>query len=264
MSGALEDKRTATRLRILVEIANRQPAVSQGEVAEAVGVTSQAVSEYTRQLVEDGYVEKEGRSRYHVTKEGVDWLFQEAKDLRRFADHVTDDVLENVQEDAAIATEELSSGETVTLTVRDGLLHATPGESGPATGVATTDAEKGEDVSITGFEGIIEIDPGSVTVVQVPPTRSGGSRAVDLETLAEMCDDADVVAATGIEAIVSLRKADVEMETSWAAGDVAEAAAARGLSAIVVVTTDLVGRVTDVLRDGDVLYEVTEAARIAE
>jgi putative transcriptional regulator len=264
MSGALEDKRTATRLRILVEIADRQPAVSQGEVAEAVGVTSQAVSEYTRQLVEDGYVEKEGRSRYRVTKEGVDWLFQEAKDLRRFADHVTDDVLESVQEDAAIATEDVAAGETVTLTLRKGLLHASPGGGGPATGVATTDAEAGEDVSITGFEGVIEMDPGGVTVVQVPPARSGGSRALDGASLAAACDDADVVVAAGVEAVVALRKADVDVETSLAAGDVAAEAAARGLESVVVATTDLVGRVTDALRDGDVLYEVTEAARAAE
>ncbi|SFF94544.1 putative transcriptional regulator [Halopelagius inordinatus] len=262
MTGALEDKRTATRLRILVEIADRQPAVSQGEIADAVGVTSQAVSEYIRELVEDDYVEKEGRSRYRVTKEGVDWLFQEVKDLRRFADHVTDDVLESVQEDAAVAAEDVSAGETVTLSLRDGLLHAAPGSSGPATGVATTDAAAGDDVSITGFEGVIEIGPGRVTVVQIPPARSGGSSAVALSALETACDAADVVVAAGVEAVVALRKADVEAETTLAAGEVAAAAAARGLDATVVATADLVGRVTDALRDGDALYEVTEAARV--
>lgn len=262
MTGALEDKRTATRLRILVEIADRQPAVSQGEIADAVGVTSQAVSEYIRELVEDGYVEKEGRSRYRATKEGVDWLFQEAKDLRRFADHVTDDVLESVQEDAAIAAEDVSSGETVTLSLRDGHLSAAPGSSGPATGVATTDAEAGDDVSITGFEGVIEIGPGQATVIQIPPARSGGSSAVDLSALETACGVADVVVAAGVEAVVALRKAGVEAETSLAAGEVAAAAAARGLDATVVATADLVGRVTDALRDGDALYEVTEAARV--
>jgi putative transcriptional regulator len=261
MSGALEDKRTATRLRVLVEIADRQPAVSQGEIAEAVGVTSQAVSEYIRDLVADGYVEKEARSRYSVTKEGVDWLFQQAKDLRRYADHVTDDVLESVQEDAAIATEAVADGETVTLSLREGLLHATPGDEGPATGVATTDAAAGEDVSVTGFEGVMEIEPGRVTVVQVPLARSGGSGAVETDALASVCADADVVVAAGVEAVVALRTADVAIETSFAAGEVAAAAAARGLDATVVATADLVGRVTDALRDGDVLYEVTEATR---
>ncbi|MDQ2053385.1 MarR family transcriptional regulator [Halobellus sp. H-GB7] len=261
MSGALEDKRTATRFRILVEIADRQPAVSQGEIAEAVGVTSQAVSEYIRELVDDGYVEKEARSRYRVTKEGVDWLFQEAKGLQRFAEHVTDDVLESVQEDAAIATATIETGDTVTLSLRDGLLHASPGGSGPATGVATTSADPGEDVSITGFEGVIEIEPGEVTVVQVPSARSGGSRAVSPDELAGICADAAVVVAAGVEAVVALRAAEVDVETSFAAGEVAAAAAARGVDSVVVATADNVGRVTDALRDSDVLYEVTEAGR---
>ena len=259
MTGALEDKRTATRFRILVEIADRQPAVSQGEIADAVGVTSQAVSEYIRDLVADGYVDKEARSRYRVTKEGVDWLFQEAKGLRRFAEHVTEDVLESVQEDAAIATADIEAGDTVTLSLRDGLLHAAPDDTGPATGVATTSAEAGDDVSVTGFEGVIEIDPGRVTVVQVPSARAGGSRAVPAEGLRTVCADASVVVAAGVEAVLSLRDAGVDPETTFAAGDVAAEAAARGVDAVVVATADAVGRVTDALRDGDVLYEVTEA-----
>ncbi|WP_101296320.1 DUF7839 domain-containing protein [Halegenticoccus soli] len=259
MNGALEDKRTATRFRILVQIADRQPAVSQGEIADAVGITSQAVSEYIRALVEDGLVDKEGRSRYRVTKEGVDWLFQEAKSIRRYADHVTEDVLGSVQEDAAVATEDVSAGETVTLTLREGLLHATPGADGPATGVATTDAEAGTDVSVTGFEGVIEMEPGNVAVVQVPSIRAGGSRAVDPDVLRAACEGADVVVAAGVEAIVALRSTGIEPAVTVAAGSVAAEAAARGQSVAVVATTDVVGRVTDALRDGEVTYEVVEA-----
>ncbi|NEU57598.1 winged helix-turn-helix transcriptional regulator [Halorussus sp. MSC15.2] len=260
MADVLENKRTATRFRILAEIAERQPAVSQGEIAEAVGVTSQAVSEYIRALVEDGLVEKEGRSRYTVTKEGVDWLLQEATDVRRYADHVTDDVLGNVQEDAAIATDDVSEGDPVTLSLRDGLLHATPGEEGPATGVATTDAEAGGDVGVTGFEGIIDFDPGTVTIFQVPPVRSGGSSVTDAETLTDACESADIVVATGVEAVVALRRADADPATTFAAGEVAAEAAGRGLDAVVVSTADQVGRVTDALRDANVAYEVTELA----
>ncbi|NHN58026.1 MULTISPECIES: MarR family transcriptional regulator [Halorussus] len=258
MADVLENKRAATRFRILAEIAEHQPAVSQGEIAESVGVTSQAVSEYIRALVEDGLVEKEGRSRYTVTKEGVDWLLQAATDVRRYADHVTEDVLGNVQEDAAIATDGVEEGDPVTLSLRDGLLHASPGEAGPATGVATTDAEAGADVGVTGFEGIIDFEPGTVTIVQVPPVRSGGSSAVDAETLAATCESADLVAATGVEAVVALRRADVDPATTFAAGEVAAEAAGRGLDAVVVSTADLVGRVTDALRDADVAYEVSQ------
>ncbi|MHB9285750.1 winged helix-turn-helix transcriptional regulator [Halobacteriales archaeon Cl-PHB] len=256
MVDVLESKRDATRFRILVEIADRQPAVSQGEIADAVGVTSQAVSEYIRELVEDGYVEKEGRSRYRVTKEGVDWLFGAAGNIRRFADHVTEDVLGGVQEDAAIAEAAIAEGETVTLSMVDGLMHASPGAAGVATGVATTDADPGDVVGVTSFEGVIEFEPGTVTVIQVPPVRSGG--VDDPDALAAACADADLVAVAGVEAVVALRATDTDFSTYFAPGAVAADAASRGLDAVVVATTDSLGRVTDALRDEGIAYEVTE------
>ncbi|MFB6153370.1 MAG: MarR family transcriptional regulator [Halodesulfurarchaeum sp.] len=258
MVEVLEDKRSATRFRILVEIADRQPAVSQGEIAEAVGVTSQAVSEYIGELVEAGYVTKEARSRYQVTNEGVDWLLRSATEVRRFADRVTEDVLGGVQEDAAIATDAIEQGETVTLSMEDGLLHAAPGGTGPATGVATTDAAPGEDVGVSGFEGVIDFEPGSVTVFQVPPVRAGGSRRVDGDDLAEVCAGTPLVLAAGIEALVSVRKADIEANVVFAAGEVAAAAADRGVDVAIVATADEVGRVTDPLRDAGTAYAVSE------
>jgi len=259
MADVLDDKRSATRFRILVEIAERQPAVSQGEIADAVGVTSQAVSEYIRELVEQGLVEKEGRSRYRVTREGVDLVLRDATEVRRFVDHVTEDVLGSVQEDAAIATHDLEEGETVSLTMREGLFHATPGDVGDATGVTTTAAAAGQDVGVTGFEGLVDLDPGTVTVLQVPPIRSGGSRAVDADLVAGAAADADLVVAAGVEAVVALRTVDVEPATAFAAGEVAAEAANRGLDVLATATTDAVGRVTDALRDADAAYDVTEA-----
>ncbi|WP_254528394.1 winged helix-turn-helix transcriptional regulator [Natrinema gelatinilyticum] len=258
MVDVLDTKRAATRFRILVQIAERQPAVSQGEIAEEVGVTSQAVSEYIRELVDDGLVEMEGRSRYRVTREGVDWLFRTADDVRRFADHVTGDVLGAMSEDAYIATDDIEEGDTVTLTVEDGLLHATPESDGPATGIATTDAEAGTDVGVTSFEGVMELEPGSVTVLQVPSIRTGGSRAIADETVTNACDEADLVAATGVEAIVACRQAGTDPAVTFAVGEVVADAANHGLSVTAVATTDAVGRVTDALRDADVSYEVLE------
>ena len=258
MTEVLEDKRTATRFRILVEIADRQPAVSQGEIASAVGVTSQAVSEYIRDLDEEGFVEKEGRSRYRVTNEGVDWLLRMAGDVRRFADRVTDDVLGGVYEDAAIATGAIEAGDVVTLSMKNGLLHATPGETGPATGIATTDAAAGEDVGVSGFEGVIDFAPGSVTLYQVPPVRSGGSQAVEPDRLEAACEAADLVMAAGVEAVVTVRAATIEPATTFATGEVAAAAAQRGVQVVIVVTADEIGRVTDPLRDAGTSYEVSD------
>jgi putative transcriptional regulator len=256
MVDVLENKRAATTFRVLAEIAERGPAVNQGEIAEAVGVTSQAVSEYIRELDERGFVEKEARSRYQVTKEGVDWLFQQAADVRRFADHVTDDVLGSMQEDAAVAQGAISEGETVSLSIDGGLLHATPGDEGPATGVATTDAEAGDVVGVTGFAGVIDLEPGSVTVYQVPPVRTGGT--LDVSMLARSAEDTTLVVADGVEAVVALRDAGVEPDVTFAAGEVAADAANRGVDVVVVVTSDLAGRVTDALREEQLAYEVAD------
>ena len=256
MVDVLDNKRSATKFRVLVEIAERQPAVNQGEIAEAVGVTSQAVSEYIRELVDNGFVEKEARSRYRVTKRGVDWLIRQASDVRRFADHVTEDVLGSMQEDAAFATADIEAGETVSLSIQEGLLHAAPGDDGPATGIATTDADAGAVVGVTGFAGVIDLEPGTVTVFQVSPIRSaepGESTALASATAA-----ADVVAAAGVEAVAVLEASGFDPDVTFAAGEVAADAAGRGLDVVVVATTDLAGRVTDALRDAGLAYEVDD------
>jgi putative transcriptional regulator len=256
MVDVLENKRAATKFRVLVEIADRQPAVNQGEIADAVGVTSQAVSEYIRALVAEGFVDKEARSRYRVTNEGVDWLFHQAGDVRRFADHVTEDVLGSMQEDAALATDDVESGEHVSLFIEEGLLRATPGDAGPATGIATTDAGAGEVVGVTGFTGIIDLEPGQVTVFQVPPIRS--EHPEGSAKLADATAEADIVAAAGVEAVASLRRSGASADVTVAAGEVAADAAGRGLDVVVVATTDLGGRVTDALRDAGLSYEVDD------
>jgi putative transcriptional regulator len=265
MVDVLANKRAAMRFRVLVEIAERQPAVSQGEIADAVGVTSQAVSEYIRELVEEGLVEKEGRSRYRVTTEGVDWTLSAAADVRRFADHVTDDVLGSVQEDAAIATDAIEEGQTVGLSMHEGLQHATPrsedddasGQTGSATGVATTDGDAGDVVGVTGFEGVIDLKPCEAHVIQVPSVRSGLPDESDLTEIRRACERADVVVAAGVEAVGALREVGIDSVGHFAAGEVAADAASRGLDAVVVASVDNVGRVTDALRDAGAAYEVS-------
>src|SRR6056297_3340270 len=169
MVDVLDNKRVATRLRILVEIAERQPAVSQSEIADEVGVTSQAVSEYIRELVDDGFGEKEARSRYRVMNEA-----------------------------AAIATDDISEGETVFLSMREGYIHAAPSDGGDATAVATTDADAGGDVGVAEREGVIDLEPGTVTVVQIPPVRAGGAGAADLSSREGGIEAADLVVASGV------------------------------------------------------------------
>jgi len=255
--SVLRSKRNATRYQILVEIAERQPAVSQREVAEEIGITAQAVSDYLQDLVSQGYVRKEGRGRYEVTKEGVDWLISRTEDLRSFVDHVAQDVVGGVDVETAIATDEIREGETVSLSMRDGTLHATPG----ATAVAVTDARADGDVGVTNVEGVVGYDLGEVTVVSVPAIRDGGAATVDDDLIADHAAANDLLAAAGTEALVAARSAGVEPDVRFGTAGAVEEAAVKGLDVLLVVVADQLSRHTDTLREANVGYAVIDTAR---
>ncbi|WP_281195215.1 MarR family transcriptional regulator [Halorubrum sp. F4] len=264
----LDNKRDASKYRVLVEIAARQPAVSQGEIAEVLGVTSQAVSDYVRELVERGYVEKRGRGRYEVTKEGVDWLITRTDALSEFVSRVSEDVLGSVDVDAAIAIDPVSEGDEVRLTMRDGVLHATAERAGetsadgetpgggetPATAIAVTGGVAGEAIGVTEFEGVVEYDPGVVTVIPVPVVTEGKPPSV--EAVTERVNDEGFVAIAGTEAYALAMRAGIDPEIRFGTVDAVPQAALRGLDVLLLVSTDELSRHTTQLRESSVRYEV--------
>ena len=259
-AGVLRSKRNATRYQILVEIADRQPAVNQQEIADAIGITAQAVSDYLRDLVEEGYVTKYGRGRYEVTKEGVDWLISRTDDLDRFVQHVSERVIGQVEVETAVATTAITDGETVSLSMQDGVLRAVAGGAGNATAVAVTDAEAGRDVGVTNVEGVVDYDLGSVTIVSIPRVQHGGSSSVDPERIAGMTADHDLLAVGGVEAIAAAAAADVDPDIRYGSTAAVREAAAKGLDVLLVSTTDRVPAHTDTLRDQNLSYEVVDVA----
>jgi putative transcriptional regulator len=257
-AGVLRSKRDATRYQILVEIAQRQPAVSQQEVADAIGVTAQAVSDYLQGLVAEGYVEKHGRGRYEVTNEGVDWLMSRTEALRDYVSHVSEDVLGRVEVDTAIATATIEEGRPVSLSMRDGVLRATPGSAGSATGVAVTAAEAGGDVGVTEFEGLVDYEWGEVRVVSVPRVHEGGSGAVDADALAERAADIDLLAVAGVEAFAAVSRTELDPDIRFGVAAAVTEAAHRGLDVLVVASVTELSAITDALRDGDLGYDVMD------
>lgn len=256
-SAVLQSKRDATKYQILVEIAERQPAVSQQEIADAIGVTSQAVSNYLQELVEETHVEKHGRGRYEVTKEGVDWLISETDALASFASHVSEEVIGRVDVESALATGEIREGERVSLTMREGYLHATAGDIGDATAVAVTSASEGEDVGVTDFDGVVDYDLGTVTVVSVPLVQDGGSRRIDSDVTAHASGH-DLLAVAGTEALAAARRLEVTPDITFGTVDAVREAALKGLDVFLLVVADQLSGHTDALREHNVTYEVLD------
>jgi len=257
--GVLRSKRNATRYQILVEIAERQPAVNQQEIADAIGITAQAVSDYLQDLVEQGYVNKHGRGRYEVTKEGVDWLISQTDDLREFVDHVSEDVIGQVETETAIASTAVSEGETVSLTMQDGVLRAMAGDTGGATAVAVTDADADEDVGITNVEGVVDYELGTVAIVSMPQVQDGGSRAVNGDRVRALAEEHDLVAVAGVEAIALAERTGLEPDIQFGSASAVREAAAKGLDVLLLAATDTLSKHTDSLREQNVSYEVVDA-----
>jgi putative transcriptional regulator len=258
-AGVLESKRTATAYRILVAVAQRQPAVNQREIAEAVGVTAQAVSDYLGDLAERGFVDKQGRGRYEITKEGVDWLISETGTLREFVEYVATEVLEEVEVETALATADLAEGERVSLSMRDGVLHAEPGTRGPATAVTVTDAGAGEAVGVTNVEGVIDYDLGTVTVLAMPPVREGGSAAVDGEVVTRLAAEHDLVAVDAPEGLAAVREGGLEPDLRFGVAGGVPDAATKGLDVLLLATSKSVSTHTETLREANIGYELLDA-----
>jgi len=235
----LTDRRETTRFRILVEVAENQPAVSQTEIADAIGLTPQAVSEHMSSLVDEGLVDKRRRGRYKITKEGADVVLSRAESLEEYVEHVTEEVVGRVFVDTAVADAAVEEGDEVELRMRDGFLRATPTEEAePPKARAVTDAREREDVGVAEFEGLIEFDRGTVTVVTVPSVEDGGSAEADLEDI-DVTLDCEVFAA-GTEAAVALEKAGVDYRRH-AATQAAVEASRNGVSSTVVAVEGRLG-----------------------
>ncbi len=237
LTTILRSKRESTRFQCLVEIAEHQPAVRQLEIAERLGITPQAVSEYIRELVDDGMVSSQGRGRYEVTREGIEWVLTHAEQLETYARHVRRDLIQQVSIWAAIAAETLDEGEIVGVYMRDGLLYAGR-EPRSANGAVVRSARAGEDIGVTRLSGLIEHREGLVHVAKVPRVEKGGSAAVDFAVLASLASGIPVVAAVGIEARVALQKAGRPADMFFGAREGVIEAAFHGLDCLLCCVDD--------------------------
>jgi len=261
MAQILKSKNLATKFQIMVEIAAHQPNIQQKDIAPRLGITSQAVSEYVKELIKDGWLSSEGRSRYKVTKEGVDWILQMSRQLHSYAWFVSKAVAD-ISTTTAIADSDLSVGQPSSLYMKDGLLFASDAISDKvAKGIAVTEAEKGQDVGIRNIEGVIKLEPAEVKIGKVPNVQDGGSRSTDLARLKKEIKEARLVGAMGTEALVALRQIDVKPGYVQGVREAAIEAAYCGLPFLVVCSEDKVSILVQRLEEENLGYQVIDLSQ---
>ena len=262
MVNILQSKRESSRFQILVEIAAHQPNLRQKEVAEHLGVTPQAISEYIKELVANGLVTTDGRMRYSITKEGVEWLLEGAAELKRYARVVMEDIISHVSVWTALAEADLAEGERVFLEMRGGLLYANRKEGIEASGITISDARAGEDVGVSDLKGLISLDEGVIVVAKVPRVQAGGSRKVDVDTLKTLVSGERMIGALGIEALVALRKAGREPDVIFGAKESAVEAAFHGINSVIVSVDEQVPSLLERLESEGLKYELVDLTTV--
>jgi len=255
----LRSKKETTKFQILVEIAEHQPDVMQKEIAQRIGITPQAVSEYIKDLVSEGYLFSDGRMRYRITKNGVEWVLERAIELKKYARFVMEDIVSHVSVATAIARGQFTKGDAVSLMMENGLLFA--GTDGDVTGITISDAEAGEDVGVTDLKGMISFPQVNITICKVPRVEKGGSRSVDLEMLKRRSIDKPYIAAIGVEALISLRKISIQPNILFGAKESVVEAAFHGLSSLVVSVDEEVPSLLNRLESEGLNYEVVDLSK---
>lgn len=257
MAQVLQDKGLLTKFRILVELAKGQPSIQQKDVASRLSVTPQAISQYIEKLIDDGWVVSDGRSKYRVTRVGVNWILKILRELGSYS-ALAQRAVTSLTICTAVADCALSQGQTVGLAMKRGLLLATGAVGKGAKGIAISDARKGEDVGISHIEGIVELQKGQITILKVVSIQKGGSKRVDLARLKEEVDKAPLLGAIGIEALTTLKRIDVAPQYFYGVKEAVVEAARSGLSSVVVCVEEDVPGLVQRLTEDNLSYELLD------
>lgn len=257
MVEILRSKNLTTRFQILVEIAAKQPNIQQRDIAKTLNVTPQAVSDYVKQLLQDGLLTSSGRSRYRISAKGVNWILKQLKEAQEYFNSV-EKTVSNIKVSAAVAACSLSQGQTVGLVMKGGLLFATDDISVGAKGIAVSDATEGEDVGVTNIQGIISLEIGAVTILEVPNMQKGGSKKVDLDHLRSASRGRNPIASVGIEALTALNRIDIKPDYIYGAKEAVIEAANSGLSPVIICIGEEIPILIKRLEEAGIKYKLLD------
>lgn len=257
MVEILRNKNLGSKFQILVEIANSGPNIQQRDIAKRLDVTPQAISDYIGQLVKEGLLTSDGRSRYRATAAGVNWIIKVLRELRHYSTF-TAKAITNISVCAAVADCDLVKGQTVGLKMKDGLLIATDKVGREAKGIAFSDARAGQDIGVSNIEGIVDLEIGKITILKVPSIQRGGSKMADIDRLKSEIGGRNVLGAIGIEALVALKQLDIRSSYIYGVKEAAIEAALSGLCPLIVCVDDETSALIGRLEEENIDYELID------
>jgi putative transcriptional regulator len=251
-----------TKFQVLVEIAAHQPNVRQADIAAKLNITPQAVSEYVKQLLSEGYVSSEGPLNYKATKEGVEEIIRSAQDIKGYTRFVLEEVVKEVRVFTAIAAQDLRKGQRVKVWMKNGLLYAGEKPDSKAGGITIRDAEKGQDVGIKNLEGMIQLETGVVTICKIPRTERGGSENLDYGKLKREVRGRKFLCALGVEALIALRKINKKTDAFFGVKEAVVEAAHHGIYPLVVGVDDELPELLRRLEDEEIPFNIVDVSLI--
>lgn len=174
----LRDLKKNTELLILVELLEK-PMARHRDIADALGITVQAVSQYVVAMRKEGLL-KERDGAMSPTKKGMQILQEHLVQLKNEVDSALRK-MSVIDRCVAFAGREVRKGEQVGLVMEDGRLMAYPGLHASSTGKALEDAAELQDVLVGQLEGIVDLTLGKLVIIEVPSELDGGSKRVNLK-----------------------------------------------------------------------------------
>ena len=240
----LRDLRRNTELLILAEIL-LSPSAKQKDIAENLGITVQAVSQYLSSMRREGLIRERSGSTMPSLK-GMQLAQEHFNSLKKEVDGILRKIAV-IDSCVAIAGKKIRKGQAVSLVMEDGMLMAFPGKGSPSTGNSLEDADEGDDVLVSQLEGIVDLELGELLIVEAPSEADGGSKVANIERVRAKIDafSPGLLAAGDAIGAAMLMKASGELFTIHAPIDSSMSALSKGVDVVFSGTRESVDRLLE-------------------
>jgi len=227
----LRDLKKNTELLILVELL-QAPTARLKDIAEKLGVTVQAVSQYIAVMKKEGLL-KERAGLYRATRKGMQILQEHFSSIKTDVDTILRRI-SVIDRCVAIAGSSIQKGQNVGLVMEDGLLFAFPGQSSSSTGIALEPAAEGDDLLVGNLEGILELELGKLLLLELPSSQDGGAKTANVDLAKERIEEwsPGLLAAGDPSGAALLMKASGEMLTIHAPIESSMSALSKGVDVV--------------------------------